>query len=401
VGNPPLKIVYSNLVNNETPDEIDVQPIASTIANTSSDVGNYSIILTGGEDDNYSLTLEDGLLTIFQTDQALTFDNIDDKIATDKPFALSASSSAGLSVVFSVVSGPAKVSGNMMFLSGGAGTVVVRASQSGNTNFKSVTAQRSFAVSQVEQVVTLESIDNKLVTDDPFSISALSSEGLPITLSIASGPATISGNIISLAGGAGLVIVQALQAGTNSIKPAAAETSFFVSLLDQTLTFEDIGDKLATDIPFAITASSSAGLPIVFTIISGPATITGNIVSLTGEAGIVIVRASQDGTASIRPAAIETSFRVDLVVATEPDNLDYITAYPQPVNRLLVVENAAGIKAEGIGLLDGLGRTVDLAIEQVNDIRVELNTGEIPAGLYYVRIKSAGKDRFIKISVIH
>jgi len=83
------------------------------------------------------------------------------------------------------------------------------------------------------------------------------------------------------------------------------ETSNFGGELDlgfQAITFEPLANKLTTDAPFDIGAIASSALPVSFEIVSGPATIDGNTVTLTGEAGEVSVKASQGGDATFDPA---------------------------------------------------------------------------------------------------
>lgn len=63
--------------------------------------------------------------------------------------------------------------------------------------------------------------------------------------------------------------------------------------LSQTITF-DIGDKNEDDLPFQLTASATSGLPVSFTLVSGPASLTGNEVALNGPGQITIL-ASQSG----------------------------------------------------------------------------------------------------------
>jgi len=63
-ANPPLTISYSGFVNGENPSVIDTPPTASTAATSESEAGTYPILLTGGSDDNYSITLANGLLTV-------------------------------------------------------------------------------------------------------------------------------------------------------------------------------------------------------------------------------------------------------------------------------------------------------------------------------------------------
>jgi hypothetical protein len=62
----------------------------------------------------------------------------------------------------------------------------------------------------------------------------------------------------------------------------------------QAISFPQIPDKLTTDPPFALNATASSGLPVSYEIISGPATLNGSTVTLTG-AGEVVVKAYQPG----------------------------------------------------------------------------------------------------------
>ena len=61
-ANPSLSFMYSGLVEGDT--EIDQLPSISTSATTTSGVGTYQIILSGGSDPNYSLTRVEGVLEI-------------------------------------------------------------------------------------------------------------------------------------------------------------------------------------------------------------------------------------------------------------------------------------------------------------------------------------------------
>lgn len=63
----------------------------------------------------------------------------------------------------------------------------------------------------------------------------------------------------------------------------------------QVLTFNSIANRLSTDGPFELQAESTSGLPTSFTIVGGPASIEGNLLTMTGEGGLITVRASQEG----------------------------------------------------------------------------------------------------------
>lgn len=92
----------------------------------------------------------------------------------------------------------------------------------------------------------------------------------------------------------------------------------FVPKTAQTITFGQPQDQAVGSQPFAPSASASSGLSVNFTVVSGPATITGGLVHVTG-AGAVVIQASQPGDAFYLPATpVTKSFNV-----TAPVQLKY------------------------------------------------------------------------------
>ncbi len=75
-------------------------------------------------------------------------------------------------------------------------------------------------------------------------------------------------------------------------------------LLDQNISFPFIADQLTTSEPFPLFATASSGLQVGFDILSGPATLSGNILTLSGQAGTVVVQASQEGDDNYNAAPI-------------------------------------------------------------------------------------------------
>ncbi len=66
-------------------------------------------------------------------------------------------------------------------------------------------------------------------------------------------------------------------------------------LASQFIDFTPITDQLNYAEPIQLEASATSGLPVTFELLEGPATIDGNVLTLTGESGIVEVKASQNG----------------------------------------------------------------------------------------------------------
>ncbi len=70
---------------------------------------------------------------------------------------------------------------------------------------------------------------------------------------------------------------------------------------DQIITFGALTNPTYGDAPLALSATASSGLPVSFAILSGPATLTGDILTITG-AGSVTIEASQAGDDTYLPA---------------------------------------------------------------------------------------------------
>lgn len=246
--------------------------------------------------------------------QTITFGSLTDKRIGDAPFALTATASSGLPIGFSIVRGPASIKGNILTLTG-VGTVLVRAFQGGNNIYRSHYFDQSFTVRKIDQSITFRPLVDRVISDPPFTLSAVASSGLDTVFSMVSGPATIVGNTLTL-NGAGTVVVRASQAGNTNFSAAApVDQSFTVRKLDQSISFAPLPDKYLGDTPFTISAKASSGLPTSLSVVSGPGTlkltgITGTILTLTGH-GIVVVRATQAGNDNYAAAPpIDQSFAV-------------------------------------------------------------------------------------------
>lgn len=71
---------------------------------------------------------------------------------------------------------------------------------------------------------------------------------------------------------------------------------------NQVIQWEAIGKQTTTDGPFPLDATISSTLPITYTVLSGPASISGGQLVLDGTAGLVKVAATQAGDAFTYPA---------------------------------------------------------------------------------------------------
>ena len=80
---------------------------------------------------------------------------------------------------------------------------------------------------------------------------------------------------------------------------------------EQTITFPAITNKQFDASPFELGATASSGLDVVYEVISGPASVDGNILTLDGSLGTVEVKATQPGDIDYYPAqSVINSFEV-------------------------------------------------------------------------------------------
>ncbi|QNF31654.1 T9SS type A sorting domain-containing protein [Adhaeribacter swui] len=82
--------------------------------------------------------------------------------------------------------------------------------------------------------------------------------------------------------------------------------------LKQYIVFNPIPYKILGDMPFTLSATASSGLPVSFKVVSGPATLKGNILTLTGV-GTVTIKATQAGSATYLSAEATQTFLVQPV----------------------------------------------------------------------------------------
>ena len=186
--------------------------------------GSYVVIATV-DDANYSGEAT-GTLVISKAYQSITFGTLANKTYGDAPFTLGGSASSGLPLSYSIVSGPASLNGNTVTLTG-AGSVTIKASQGGNNDFNPASdVTRSFTVAKANQIIILGTFSNKTYGDISFTLSGSASSGLPLSCSIVSGPAIVSGNTVTLTG-AGSVTLKASQEGNSNYNAAPDVTRSF------------------------------------------------------------------------------------------------------------------------------------------------------------------------------
>jgi cyclophilin family peptidyl-prolyl cis-trans isomerase len=247
--------------------------------------------------------------------------NIATNISTSFTIPSFPTSSANVPVLLQILSGPIKVSANPTQTSGiqngtaftltGTGTVTMKATTFGTgtnalVNYyysPAALVTSSFVVKAYPQTISsFQTIFPPTYKNPPFQIQIpTSSSDLPVTVSVLSGPATFSqgSNIGTITiTGAGPVTLAANQAG-NVLYASAPQvtTSFTVARSPQSIAFPQSTTNLSVGQTVSLTATSSSSLPVSYSLVGGPATLTGGSLKISGP-GTVSVVASQVGNSN-------------------------------------------------------------------------------------------------------
>lgn len=251
--------------------------------------GSYTVMATVS-DATYTGAAT-GTLVIAKAGQTITFGTLPDVNVSVGTVPLSASSSVGLPVAFSVQSGPATLSGSTLTLTG-AGTVVVRAAQAGDDNYAAATpVDRSFTVTSSAATVTLGNL-SATYDGNPKSASATTTPpGLTVNF-------TYDGSSTAPTDAGSYAVVATV---SDASYAGSASGTLVIAKADQTITFAGPADQAFSTTPITLSATATSGLTVVFSVTSGPATISGNSLTLTG-AGSVVIEAAQAGNGNFNAA---------------------------------------------------------------------------------------------------
>ncbi len=182
-----------------------------------------------------------------------------------------------------------------------SGTDSLTAVYGGDTNFSTVTSNVvSYSVSGGAPAIGF-AVGNHTFGDAPFAVSATSNSTGAFTYSVVSGPATIAGATVTLTG-AGTVVLQASEVAAGAYNAGTQQATFTVGPAAQTITFPALATPLTYGVaPVPLAATASSGLGVSFSVLSGPATAAGYVLTITGV-GTVVVAANQAGNGNYAAA---------------------------------------------------------------------------------------------------
>ena len=159
----------------------------------------------------------------------------------------------------------------------------------------------------------------------------------------------------------------------------------------QTISFGPLANQTYGATPVNLTATASSNLPVSFAIISGPATISGSVLTITG-AGTVEVEALQGGNSLYAQATpVDETFTVSTATLTITPDAGQSRAYGAAVP--VLAETATGfVNGDSASLLKGTLATTATASSGVGTYAFTL--GSLSAGPNYTLVMANSSPAF-------
>ena len=192
-----------------------------------------------------------------------------------------------------------------------AGTAIITASQAATPNYNSSSIAATINISKAAQIITVGSLpDEKTIlerigpggSDSSIPISAISNAGSAVTISLPSGSiGVLSGSVgnysVTSVSGPGTLSINFDAPENINYNSASISISLDVSKKPQNISFSPAMPSSITfsdNLSVPITASSPSSTTMVYSVLSGPATISNGELIISGT-GVVVYSVNNQG----------------------------------------------------------------------------------------------------------
>lgn len=342
--NPALDGVVGGVQNGD-----NITAAYNTTVTTTSPAGTYDITATlsdpGNRLVNYTVTNNTGTLGVNKAPLTITADNKTKEYGSDNP-AFTASYSGFVNNetqnMPGVLSAPPSLTSTATATSPISTYPITFVGGVTAPNYSITFVDGTLTVGRATSVITLGNLTQTY-------------DGTPKPITVTTDPPNIEGMVVTYNGStttptsAGIYAVVASLNNPN-YNNASKTGTLVINKAEQTINFPAIADKTYGGAPFALSANATSGLPVSFQIVSGSATLAGNLLTMGGS-GPVTVRASQAGDNNYNPAADATqTFNVAKAQATitlDPASLNQ--TYDGQAKHVTAVTTPAGVSGISFG----------------------------------------------------
>ena len=217
--NPVLSLSYSGFAGTEDKNVINAEPVLTTTALQYSNTGTYPITASGGSDDNYAFSYNDGVLTINKINLIFTADNKTRDYYTANPDLTYTVTGFVNSETQSVLDLLPAIS-TTAIQSSSVDSYPITLSGGNDNNYSFIYVPGQMTITQATQVITFTSRPEKLLLKDAYPLAATSTSGLTVLFeSLNPELATVSGNTLTAVAN-GNAMVKAYNPGDQNYYPA-------------------------------------------------------------------------------------------------------------------------------------------------------------------------------------
>ena len=344
--------------------------------------------------------------------QTITFAPLNIKIYRDAPFAINASSSASLPVMFSASSTLVSINNNTVTINE-VGVVNITAYNMGNSNYSGAFATQALIINELNNPLktnpTLTFSDLPYLSiGQKYVLIATSNSPVPINFVTSNvGKISITGNTV-LAKTTGNVIVTAIQAANAAYNSATATQNItFINpvLPIPKLTFTAI-PNFTIGQTHILTATSNSPVAITFNS-SNNRIISISKNTLTAvDTGTVVITASQERNAQFNPATAQqtvTVFNMFPITSIEKES-SAVVIYPNPANDYITIQIDKNQKISSVKIYDINTRDVYNTRDATNTVSTDgthhVSTKNLPKGEYIIIVYGEKKQVLLTTKII-
>jgi len=320
---------------------------------------SQSVTFTPTASTNYATVAGTVSVTVVQGTPVITFTN-SNTVVYRTPLTLAATSTSGVTPTFTEANGTGSgtVSGTT-FTPTAIGTVTITASVTATTNYKAGTATQTVTISAATPTVTVTSTSGAYGT--PLTLTATSTylnngvataTGQAVTYALISGPATLSGGVLTFTGLGSVVVTGSVSATGNFGAATSAHTTITVVQGTPVITFTN-SNTVVYGTPLTLAATSTSGVTPTFTEANGTGSGTVSATTFTPTAiGTVTITASVTATTNYK-AGTATQ-----IVTITPAPSYTLTASPAS---LIIAQGNSGTSTITVTGANGFSSSVSLS----------------------------------------
>ena len=371
-------------------------PVLFSASNTLISINNTTVTIRGAgivditaySENDTLFGFNTQILTISKGNQSIGFGVLQTRTFGNAPFVLSATSSAGLPVLFSASNTLVSINTNTVTIKG-AGTVSITDYNVGNDTVAFASQAQTLTINKASQSISFESLANKTYGDVPFVLSASASAGLSLVYSASNTLISINRNTVTI-NGAGTVNITASNTGNTNYLGAFATQILTITeannsnKINPTLTFTAL-PNLTIGQKYVLVATSNSPMPIIFSSSNTSiAMVSGNTLTSVG-AGTSTITAIQDANAQYNSATAPQNVTISPTGTNTLTSREIIKTslliFPNPTHDFITIQYHKNQKVASVKIYDLRGREV---MHYVSPLNGKLDIKNLPKGEYSI-----------------